>query len=58
MKGKPVLVLANKSDVGIMTLESIAESLNLDKFEGIGKWNIQRCCAEKGNGIQDAIDWI
>jgi len=40
MKGKPVLVLANKSDVAKITLEFIVESLKLDTIEGIGKWNI------------------
>jgi len=58
MKGKPVLVLANKSDTAKMTLKFIVESLKLDEIEGIGKWNIQSCCAEKGEGLQSAIEWI
>eukprot|EP01117_Protostelium_nocturnum_P007258 TRINITY_DN2596_c0_g1_i1.p1 TRINITY_DN2596_c0_g1~~TRINITY_DN2596_c0_g1_i1.p1 ORF type:complete len:180 (+),score=52.53 TRINITY_DN2596_c0_g1_i1:308-847(+) len=64
MMGEPelrdtaVLVLANKQDLpGAASVSTIANKLELDSLRG-RKWNIQSCCATKGTGLYEGMDWI
>jgi len=40
MRGIPLLVLANKQDIGRLTVEEISDKLNLSSIQGIGEWHI------------------
>ncbi|EAS05366.1 ADP-ribosylation factor(Arf)/Arf-like (Arl) small GTPase family protein (macronuclear) [Tetrahymena thermophila SB210] len=58
MAGIPVLILANKQDIAVMSLSEIQEKLQLHTIKGIGQWYIQGCCALNGEGIYDGFDWL
>ncbi|KAL4433178.1 hypothetical protein ABPG74_010873 [Tetrahymena malaccensis] len=58
MVGIPVLILANKQDIAVMSLSEIQEKLQLHKIKGIGEWHIQGCCSLNGEGLYDGFNWL
>eukprot|EP00992_Anisonema_acinus_P014413 TRINITY_DN9276_c0_g1_i1.p1 TRINITY_DN9276_c0_g1~~TRINITY_DN9276_c0_g1_i1.p1 ORF type:complete len:179 (-),score=55.98 TRINITY_DN9276_c0_g1_i1:171-707(-) len=57
LKGAPVLVLANKQDLGnALSSNEIAEALNLHGIRD-RKWQIQACSALNGNGLHEGMEW-
>lgn len=58
MKDVCMAVLANKSDLpGAMTSKEVADGLGLMNIRN-RKWYIQSTCANTGEGIYEALDWI
>jgi len=58
MRGIPVLVLANKQDIARLSVKEISEKLSLHRTQGVREWHIQGCCALKGEGIYEGLDWL
>uniref|UniRef100_H2YN57 ADP-ribosylation factor-like protein 14 n=1 Tax=Ciona savignyi TaxID=51511 RepID=H2YN57_CIOSA len=57
MRGKPVLVLANKQDLPCSAaVSNVAEALGLRKLSADHKWHIQACCAVRGDGIFEGFE--
>ena len=52
-----VLVLANKQDLGIMSVAEVTEKLGLYNMKG-REWYVQGTCAHTGSGIFDGMDWL
>lgn len=58
LKGVPLLVFANKQDVaGALPAEDISEELGLAGGENARPWSVRGCCALKGEGLNDGLDW-
>eukprot|EP00045_Choanoeca_perplexa_P001928 m.22357 g.22357 ORF g.22357 m.22357 type:complete len:192 (-) comp11238_c0_seq1:93-668(-) len=58
MKGKPVLVLANKQDLPhSMSCEELALALG-SAPGGSTQWHIMPACATTGEGLEEAFAWI
>ncbi|PRP88904.1 putative ADP ribosylation factor 1 [Planoprotostelium fungivorum] len=58
MKDVCMAVLANKSDLpGAMTSKEVADGLGLMNLKN-RKWYIQSTCANTGEGLYEALDWI
>ncbi|XP_054623979.1 ADP-ribosylation factor-like protein 14 [Dunckerocampus dactyliophorus] len=56
LRGRPVLVLANKQDIGgAMTVTDIKDAFHLKKICGDREWFVQACSAYMGNGVDDAL---
>ena len=49
LKDAVLLVLANKQDMGIMSVAEVVEKLGLSSMRG-RDWNIQGTCALTGDG--------
>jgi len=45
-----LLVLANKQDMGVMSVSEVVERLGLHTLKG-REWNIQGVCALTGDGL-------
>ncbi|EAS05359.1 ADP-ribosylation factor(Arf)/Arf-like (Arl) small GTPase family protein (macronuclear) [Tetrahymena thermophila SB210] len=58
MIGIPVLILANKQDIAVMSVSEIQEKLQMHTIKGIGEWHIQRCCSLNGEGIYEGFSWL
>lgn len=57
LKGAKLLVLANKQDLpGHANVSEVSEALGLDQLKD-RSWTIQGCCATKGEGLEDGLDW-
>jgi hypothetical protein len=50
LKNAVLLVLANKQDMGVMSVSEVAEKLGLHTLKG-RDWNIQGTCAITGDGL-------
>ncbi|KAK3326948.1 ADP-ribosylation factor family-domain-containing protein [Cercophora scortea] len=58
MRDSLLLVLANKQDVpGAMTPQEITEAMQLSKVKD-KIWNVQPTVATKGDGLQQAFQWL
>ena len=58
LKDCPILVLANKQDLqNRMTIDEIKTNLDISNFEG-KKINILGTCALKGDGLNEAFEWL
>lgn len=58
LAGATLMIFCNKQDIsGALTLEEIAEVLEIDKIEK-RHWNIQACSAVTGEGLLEGVDWI
>lgn len=57
LKGVPLLVLANKQDLGVMSTIEISEKLDLISIRE-RKWHVQGACALNGEGLYEGLDWI
>jgi small GTP-binding protein len=56
LKRVPVLVFANKQDMGIMTVSEIMSKLDMRKLNT--SWQVQGCSAVSGDGVYDGLDWL
>ena len=52
-----LLVLANKQDLGVVSVAEVTEKLGLYSMKG-RDWFIQGTCATTGSGILDGMDWL
>lgn len=58
LKGVPLLVFCNKQDIGgALKPEDISEQLGLAGGEKSRPWSVRGCCATKGEGLEDGLDW-
>jgi ADP-ribosylation factor-like protein 1 len=56
--GVPLLVFANKQDVpGAVPAAEVSEELGLVGGENARPWSVRGCCAIKGEGLHDGLDW-
>jgi len=56
LKDVPLLVYANKQDLGIMTVDEVAEHLGLKRLSR--EWHIQGTTAIKGEGLYEGMEWL
>ena len=57
LKGVPVLVLANKQDLGsAMDEQEIAEGLGLTEITN-RQWSMFKISAMQGTGLNEAFEW-
>ena len=57
LKDAVLLVLANKQDMGVMSVSEVVERLGLHTLHG-REWNIQGTCALTGDGLSEAFSWL
>ena len=57
LKDVPVLVFANKKDIGVMTTDEISEKLELHK-RNEDDWHIQENNALEGDGLFKGLKWL
>ena len=57
LRGIPVLVFANKLDLGINSVNSVADKMGLRDIKG-REWHIQGASALLGNGLYEGFDWL
>ena len=58
LKGAPILIFANKSDLPVaLPAEEISELLHLNDIRN-HDWHIQACSAILGDGLNEGIDWL
>jgi hypothetical protein len=58
LRGVPLLVFANKQDVpGAVPAAEVSEELGLVGGENARPWSVRGCCAIKGEGLHDGLDW-
>lgn len=58
LQGVPVLIFANKQDLlSALSVEEIIEELNLTTVTD-RKWTVMPCVATKGEGLQEAMEWL
>ena len=57
LKDAVLLVLANKQDMGVMSVSEVVEKLGLHTLRG-REWNIQGTCALTGDGLHDGFQWL
>lgn len=58
LRGVPLLVFANKQDVpGALAAAEVSEELGLAGGENARPWSVRGCCAIKGEGLNDGLDW-
>jgi ADP-ribosylation factor-like protein 1 len=57
LKDAKLLVFANKQDLpDKASVSEVSEKLGLDQLKD-RSWTIQGCCATKGEGLEDGLDW-
>jgi len=57
LNGIPILFLANKQDLSVMTPQEIISSLELERIKDRG-WLCQGCSALSGMGILEGFNWL
>ena len=57
LRGIPVLIFANKLDLGINSVKAVAEKMDLRDIRG-REWHIQGASALLGNGLYEGFDWL
>ena len=57
LKDAVLLVLANKQDMGVMSVSEVVEKLGLHTLRG-REWNIQGTCALTGDGLHEGFTWL
>lgn len=58
LKGVPLLVFCNKQDIqSALKPEDISEQLGLAGGEKSRPWSVRGCCATKGEGLEEGLDW-
>lgn len=57
LKDAVVLVLANKQDMGIMSVPELTDKLGLHTLRG-RDWFIQGTCALTGDGLTEGFEWL
>ncbi|KAG6378527.1 small GTPase superfamily ARF/SAR type [Boletus reticuloceps] len=59
LSGVPLLVFCNKQDAdGALKPEEISEQLGLAGAETARQWSVHGCCATKGEGLEEGLDWL
>ncbi|KAH8113388.1 ARF SAR [Phellopilus nigrolimitatus] len=59
LRGVPLLVFANKQDVGgALTPGKVSDELGLAGAEKGRQWSVRGSCATKGEGLEDGLDWL
>ncbi|KAL4480498.1 hypothetical protein ABPG72_022253 [Tetrahymena utriculariae] len=58
LKNIPLLMLANKQDRALISIQYIQENLKLNYIQNIQIWNIQGCSTIAGLGIKEGFDWL
>lgn len=57
LKSAKLLVFANKQDLpNKASASEVSEKLGLDQLKD-RSWTIQGCCATKGEGLEEGLDW-
>lgn len=57
LKDSKLLVFANKQDLpGALNEGQVSEKLGLSELKD-RQWSIYKCCATKGEGLEDGLDW-
>ena len=57
LSNSKVLILANKQDLkNSMSVSQIIEKLEMKSIKQ--KWNVQWCCALRGEGLYEGFDWL
>lgn len=57
LRSAKLLIFANKQDLdGHASVSEVSEALGLDQLKD-RSWTIQGCCAIKGDGLEDGLDW-
>ena len=58
LRGVPLLVLANKQDMGgAKTVQEVIVALKLTDIKD-REWLCQGCCAATGEGLYEGLDWM
>ncbi len=57
LMGVPILILANKQDLGVMTVEEVIERLDLRSIKG-RQWFCQACSCKSGSGLYEGMNWF
>jgi small GTP-binding protein len=57
LRGAPLLVLANKQDLGVYTTSEVAERLGVASLRG-REWHVQGACALTGDGLFEGFNWL
>lgn len=57
LKDSKLLIFANKQDLpGAFDEGQVSESLGLSELKD-RQWSIRKCCAIKGEGLEQGLDW-
>lgn len=57
LKDSKLLVFANKQDLpGALNEGEVSEKLGLSELKD-RQWSIHKCCATKGEGLEEGLDW-
>ena len=57
LMGVPILILANKQDLGVMSVEEVIEKLELSNVRG-RQWFCQACSCKSGSGLYEGMNWF
>ncbi|KAJ1032965.1 hypothetical protein NDA16_000244 [Ustilago loliicola] len=58
LKDSKLLVFANKQDLpGALDEGQVSEKLGLSELKD-RQWSIYKCCATKGEDLEDGLDWL
>lgn len=57
LKRVPLLVFANKQDLGVMNVEEVTKNLELQNVKE-RDWNVVGTCATKGEGLYEGLEWL
>lgn len=58
LRGVPLLVFANKQDVGgALGADAVSDALGLAGAEKGRQWSVRGACATKGEGLEEGLDW-
>ncbi|XP_051912280.1 uncharacterized protein LOC127594446 [Hippocampus zosterae] len=57
LKDAVILILANKQDLGVMSIPEMTEKLGLHTLRN-REWYMQGTCALSGDGLTDGMDWL
>ena len=55
--GAPLLILANKQDLGVMSVQEVIEKLDLNSIRG-REWFCQGCSCVNGSGLYEGMNWF
>ena len=55
--GVPLLVLANKQDIGLLTVKEVISRMELERVMG-RPWHCQGTSALNGNGLVEGFTWL
>ncbi|ETV67345.1 hypothetical protein H257_16426 [Aphanomyces astaci] len=59
MQNVHVLVFANKQDLpNAMTTDQVTAALDMEALTRNHRWFVQGCCAPKGDGLYEGLDWV